>query len=111
MMDADQVYEEHVRLLSPAEQLRLAARIVAKAAASADTSPAPPAVVPARPDPSDPVKWAAWLDASMRAAGERIRATQREAQARGILDADGRPTPGELPEDMRPGSTTSVATG
>jgi len=110
-MDVAQVYEDHVRSLSLADQLRLAARIIAKAAASAEASPIPPAVVLARPDPSDPVKWAAWLDASMRAAGERIRATQREAQARGILDAEGRPTPGELPEDMRPGSTTSVATG
>jgi hypothetical protein len=110
-MTVDQVYEQHVRSLSLADQLRLAAHIVAKAAVSAGASPNPPVAILARPDPADAVRWAEWLDASMRAAGERIRATQREAQARGILDAEGRPTPGELPEDMRPGSRTSVATG
>lgn len=110
-MDVAQIYEDHVRSLSPADQLRLVAFIAAKAAARAEASPAPPAAILTRPDPADPVRWAEWLDASMRAAGERIRATLREAQARGILDAEGRLTPGELPEDMRPGSTTSVATG
>lgn len=109
-MDVDQIYEEHVRSLSPADQLRLAARIVAKAAASAEASPIPPAAVLPPPDPADRVRWDEWLDASMRAAGERIRATEREMQARGILDAEGRLTPGELPEDMRPGSTSSLAT-
>ena len=110
-MDVDQVYEAHVRSLSPADQLRLAARILEKAAVSAEASPVPPVAVLARPDPADTVRWEEWLDASMGAAGERIRAAQREMQARGIVDAEGRLTPGELPEDMRPGSTTSVATG
>jgi hypothetical protein len=110
-MDVDQIYEQHVRSLSLADQLRLAARIIAKAAASADASPVPPAVVMAPPDPSDTARWEEWLDATGIAAGERIRATMREMQARGILDAEGRLTPGELPADMRPGSTTSVATG
>ena len=111
MTDVAKVYEEHVRSLSIADQLRLAAYIATKAAANAETSPISPAVVLPPPDPADPVQWAEWLDASMRAAGERIRATQREMQARGIVDAEGRLTPGELPEDMRPGSTSSVATG
>ncbi len=110
-MNVDQLYEQHVRSLSLADQLRLAARIIAKAAVTAEASPSPPAAILARPDPADTVRWAEWLDASMRAAGERIRATQREMQARGILDAEGRLTPGELPEDMRPGSKSSVATG
>lgn len=110
-MDVDQVYEEHVRSLSPADQLRLVARIMAKTAVSAEATPIVPAAVLARPDPADTVRWAEWLEACRIAAGERITATMREMRARGILDAEGRLTPGELPEDMRPGSTTSVATG
>jgi hypothetical protein len=110
-MDVDQVYEQHVRSLSLADQLRLAAHIVAKAAVTAEASPIPPVVVLPPPDPSDAARWSEWLEATGVAAGERIRATLREMQARGILDAEGQPTPGELPEDMRPGSTTSVATG
>lgn len=110
-MTVDQVYEEHVRSLSVADQLRLAAHIVTKAAASAEGSPSAPSILASRPDPSDRARWAEWLDASLKAAGDRIAATQREMQARGILDAEGRLTKGELPEDMRPGSTTSVSTG
>lgn len=112
MIDVDRVYEEHVRSLSPADQLRLAARIVALAAtsASAEASPAPPAAL-VMPDPEDRERWSAWLEAMLRAGGERLAAEQREMKARGILDEEGRLTPGELPEDMRPGSTTSVATG
>jgi hypothetical protein len=112
-MDVDQIYEEHVRSLSPADQLRLAARIVAKAAVSADTSsvPPPPPSLLARPDPADTTGWADWLESTRISAGERLAATQREMQARGILDEECRLTEGELPEDMRPGSTTSVATG
>lgn len=110
-MDVAKIYDEHVRSLSVADQPRLVAHIAAKVAGSAETIPIPPAVVLPRPDPADPARWAEWLDASMHAAGERIRATQREMQARGIVDAEGRLTPGELPEDMRPGSTSSVATG
>jgi hypothetical protein len=110
-MDIAQIYEDHVRSLSPADQLRLVALIAAKVAVSAEASPAPPAAILGPPDPSDAARWSEWLEATGSAAGERIRATLREAQARGILDAEGRLTPGELPEDMRPGSTTSVATG
>ena len=110
-MDVDQVYEEHVRSLSPADQLRLAARIVANAAASAETSPIVPEAFTEPPDPTDRERWSEWLEATLRAGGERLAAEQREMQARGILDAEGRLTPGELPEDMRPGSTSSVATG
>ncbi|MEP7124226.1 MAG: hypothetical protein ABJE95_25085 [Byssovorax sp.] len=110
-MDVDQVYEEHVRSLSLADQLRLAAHIVTKAAASAETSPIAPEVFAEPPDPADTARWAEWLEAARITAGERITATRREMQARGILDAEGRLTAGELPADMRPGSTTSVATG
>jgi hypothetical protein len=110
-MDVAQIYEDHVRALSPADQLRLVAYIAAKAAVSAEASPAPPAAILEPPDPSDAARWSEWLEATGVAAGERIHATLREMQARGILDAEGRLTPGELPEDMRPGSITSVATG
>jgi hypothetical protein len=110
VVDVEQFYEEHVRSLSPADQLRLAARIIEKAAASAEVSPIVPETFPAVPDPTDTVRWEEWLEATLRAGGERLRATMREMQARGILDAEGRLTPGELPEDMRPGSTTSLAT-
>ncbi len=110
-MDVDQVYEAHVRTLSPADQLRLAARIVAEAAASAEASPIAPRALAEPPDPADRERWSEWLEATLRAGGERLAAEQREMKARGILDAEGRLTPGELPEDMRPGSTSSVATG
>ena len=110
-MDVEQVYEEHVRSLSPADQLRLAAHIVARAAVRAEASPTTPAAFAPPPDPADTARWSEWLEASRIAAGERITATRREMQARGILDAEGRPTAGELPLDMRPGSTSSVATG
>jgi len=111
-MNVDQIYEDHVRSLSPADQLRLAARIVAKAAVSVETSSVPPPpVFLARPDPADTAGWVEWLEASRISAGERIAATMREMQARGILDAEGLLTPGELPEDMRPGSMTSLVTG
>ena len=70
-MDVAKIYDEHVRSLSVADQLRLVAHIAAKVAGSAETSPIPPAVVLPPPDPADPVRWAEWLDASMRAAGER----------------------------------------
>jgi hypothetical protein len=108
-MDVDRIYEEHVRSLPLADQLRLAACIVAKVRANAEAIPMPPVVIMRPPDPADSAQWSAWLDASMHAAGERIRATMREMQARGILDAEGRLTPGELPEDMRPGSTATLA--
>ena len=110
-MDVDQVYEQQVRSLSLADQLRLAAHIVTRAAASAETTPSAPEVFEGPPDPADTARWEAWLEASRIAAGERIMAARREMQARGILDAEGRLTPGELPADMRPGSTASVATG
>ncbi len=110
-MDIAQIYEDHVRSLSPADQLRLVAFIAAKAAVSAEASPVPPEAFAEPPDPADRERWSEWLEATLRAGGERLAAEQREMQARGILDAEGRLTPGELPEDMRPGSTTSVATG
>ena len=111
-MDVDQIYEEHIRSLTLADQLHLAARIVARAALNAEAkSIPPPGGFLVRPDPADTVGWAEWLEDSRITAGERIAATMREMQARGILDAEGRLTPGELPEDMRPGSMTSVATG
>jgi hypothetical protein len=110
-MTVDQVYEQHVRSLSLADQLRLAAHIVAKAAVTAETSPNQPAAILAPPDPADRERWSEWLESTLRAGGERLATEQREMKARGILDAEGRLTPGELPEDMRPGSTSSVATG
>jgi hypothetical protein len=111
-MDVDQIYEEHIRSLPLADQLHLAARIVAKAAVNAEARSVPPSgAFLARPDPADTAGWAEWLEDSRISSGERIAATMREMQARGILDAEGRLTPGELPEDMRLGSMTSVATG
>jgi hypothetical protein len=109
-MDVDQLYESHVRALSPADQLRLAARIEAEAAASAEASPIAPAALTGPPNPADRERWSEWVDATLRAGGERLAAEQREMRARGIA-AEGWLTPGELPEDMRPGSTSSVATG
>lgn len=102
-MDIEQIYEQHVRSHSLADQLRLAARILAEAAVSASTSSILPVAVLPPPDPADTVRWEEWLDVTKRAAGVRLRAEIREMQARGILDAEGRLTPGELPEDMRPG--------
>jgi hypothetical protein len=52
-VDIEQVYEEHVRALSLADQLRLAALIVTKAAVRMETtSLVVPAVVVRPPDPS-----------------------------------------------------------
>jgi hypothetical protein len=73
-MDIDQVYEQHVRSLSLADQLRLAAHIVAKAAVTAEASPIPPAVILAPPDPADRERWSEWMEAALRAGGERLAA-------------------------------------
>ena len=63
------------------------------------------------PSPDEPARWREWLEAMRVGAGERIAAARREMQAQGVLDAEGKLTPGDLPADMRPGSTSSVSTG
>ena len=73
-------------------------------AASAATTPTPPGQ-------GDEVRWTEWLDSLLDAAADRIAATQREMQARGILDKAGNLATEALPADMRAGSKTSVATG
>ena len=72
-MNVAKVYEDHVRSLSPADQLRLVAHIAAKAAVSAEASPAPPEAFAEPPDPSDAARWSEWLEATGIAAGERHR--------------------------------------
>ena len=105
-----------LRSLSAIDKLRLIDELAKELLAERQAA-AVPAVhvsvptVQEPPEHTDSARWTGWLDSLLDAAAERIVATQREMQARGILDDAGRLATDALPEDMRPGSTTSVMTG
>jgi len=57
-------------------------------------------------DLDDPEEWAEFIRQDIERAGERIREAVKQLQDRGIIDAEGRLIPGDLPPDMAPDSKT-----
>jgi hypothetical protein len=66
-------------------------------------------VIWASADPDNPEEWLEFLQQQGERAGDRIRTELKRLQALGIIDADGNRLKKELPPDMRPGSTCTLA--
>lgn len=98
-----------VRSLSPNDKLRLIDELAKELLAERRAGELLAGVAP--PDDADEPRWTEWLGTVLDGAAERIGAARRAMRSSGILDDEGRLTPGPLPADMRSGSESSVSTG